>query len=105
MDDILIQKLLINYKLKKKYDYDKYHNERKLNQDFIEKNRERSKQYYENHKEDRKLNYEKNRDLLQMKNLYGYYNRNDKLDLFKSKHKYKYDKLIDIGFIKHQPDH
>lgn len=104
MDDILIQKLLINYKLKKKYDYDKYHNERKLNQDFIEKNRERSKQYYENHKEDRKLNYEKNKDLLQMKNLYGYYNRNKKLDLFKSKHKYKYDKLIDIGFIK-QLDH
>lgn len=100
MDDKLITKLLEDYKKKKLYDYNKYHNERKFNTEFIDKNRQRAKDHYRVNKENRKEEYIKNKDIQKSKNLYHYYRRNNNLQVFILKHIDKYNMLLSIGFIK-----
>ena len=99
-DDKLIQKLLSNYKKKKEYDYQIYHNEKKLNPEFMKKNRERANKHYHNNKLERKEYYEKNKDLHKCKNLYYYYKNRDRLEEFKDKYEDKYNILVSMEFIK-----
>ena len=98
-NDELIHKLLNNYKKRIVNDRIKYHTKNKLNPEFMESNRQRAKDHYEKNKEKKKQQYQNNKEIHKSKNLYAYYKRNNKLDIFKDKHKEKYDSLVEIGFI------
>ena len=102
-NDELIKKLLADYKKKIEHDRHTYHTVKKLNPEFMESNRQRAKLHYEKNKAKKKETYEKNKELHKSKNLYAYYKRNNKLDIFKDKHKDKYDNLVSIGFIHLEP--
>ena len=72
----------------------------KNNEDFKKKNRERAKAHYQNgYKEKKKEKYNENKDLLKNKSLFNYYKKQDKIDIFKTKHEDKYKMLVDKGFI------
>ncbi len=67
----------------KKQSNDEYYNNRRLDIDFKIKNRSNAKIYYN-----------QNRDYISAKNLCNYYLKNDKLDIFKIKHRDRYDLLF-----------
>jgi len=95
-----IARVLTNYKNKRIRENKYYHEVTKNKEEFKIKNRERAKLHYDNgYKEKKKEKYSNNKDILKNKALYNYYKKNDKLDIFKDKHKDKYDMLSDKGFI------
>ena len=95
-----IAKVLTNYKNKRNRENKYYHEVTKNKEDFKIKNRERAKNHYDNgYKEKKRENYVNNRDVIKNKSLYNYYKRNDKLEVFKDKHKDKYDMLSEKGLI------
>ena len=101
LSEAQISKILTNYKNKRIRENKYYHEVSKNKEEFKIKNRERAKLHYQNgYKEKRKINYENNKQLLSSKSLYNYYKRNDKIDIFKNKHKDKYDMLIEKNYIK-----
>tara|TARA_R110000803_G_scaffold3448_1_gene11676 strand:- start:670 stop:933 length:264 start_codon:yes stop_codon:yes gene_type:complete len=67
----------------KKQSNDEYYNNRRLDIDFKIKNRLNAKIYYDS-----------NRDYINAKNLCNYYLKNDKLDIFKIRHRDRYDLLF-----------
>ncbi len=72
-------------------------------EEFKLKNRERSKKHYnEGYKEKRKQNYNDNKDFIKNKSLFNYYKKKNNIDVFKEKHKDKYDLLIEKNFIKNE---
>ena len=95
-----IARVLINYKNKRERENKYYHEVSKNNEDFKKKNRERAKAHYQNgYKEKKKEKYNENKDLLKNKSLFNYYKKQDKIDIFKTKHEDKYKMLVDKGFI------
>jgi len=95
-----IARVLTNYKNKRIRENKYYHEVTKNKEEFKIKNRERAKLHYDNgYKEKKKEKYSNNKEFLKNKALYNYYKKNDKLDIFKDKHKDKYDMLSDKGFI------
>lgn len=101
LSEAQISKILTNYKNKRIRENKYYHEVTKNKEEFKIKNRQRAKTHYQNgYKEKRKINYENNKQLLSSKSLYNYYKRNHKLDIFKEKHKDKYDLLLEKDYIK-----
>ena len=95
-----IARVLTNYKNKREREQKYYHNVIKNKEEFKIKNRERAKNHYKNgYKEKKKENYQNNKELLKTKSLFNYYKKQDKIDIFKSKHEDKYKLLIDKGFL------
>tara|TARA_R100001509_G_scaffold7532_1_gene4340 strand:- start:59 stop:370 length:312 start_codon:yes stop_codon:yes gene_type:complete len=95
-----IARVLTNYKNKREREQKYYHNVIKNKEEFKIKNRERAKNHYKNgYNEKKKENYQNNKELLKTKSLFNYYKKQDKIDIFKSKHEDKYKLLIDKGFI------
>ncbi len=95
-----IARVLTNYKNKRIRETNYYHNVTKNKEEFKLKNRQRAKDHYANgYKEKKKQNYENNKELQQIKSLYNYYKKNDKIDKFKEKHEAKYQTLLDKGII------
>tara|TARA_R110000737_G_scaffold55487_4_gene78641 strand:- start:424 stop:738 length:315 start_codon:yes stop_codon:yes gene_type:complete len=86
------------YKKSRIRDKAKYQ-QNKLKEGFNEKNRERANAHYKANKEIKTTKYKDNRDVLNAKSLYNYYNRNDKVELFKTKHVNKYNLLITQGLL------
>ena len=95
-----IQKILQNYKNKRDRENKYYHDVTKNSDDFKIKNRQRAKAHYDNVGKDmKKESYQKNKELLSAKSLYNYYKKNDNLDVFKEKHKSKFDILLEANII------
>ena len=95
-----IKTILNNYKTKKEKQNKYYHEVTKHKEDFKIKNRERAKLYYHNgYKEKKKQHYQDNKDILKNKYLYNYYKKTNKIEVFKEKHKDKYDMLSEKGLI------
>ncbi len=101
LDEKQIQNILTNYKNKRIRENKYYHEVSKHKEEFKIKNRQRAKLHYENgYKEKKKINYENDKEFLKNKSLYNYYKRNDKIEVFKEKHKDKYDMLVDKNYVK-----
>ena len=95
-----IDKILATYKKKRERENKYYHDVSKDNEEFKMKNRQRAKAHYDRiGKDAKKDRYESNREMLQIKSLYNYYKKNDKLDIFKEKHEEKYKILVDKGIL------
>jgi len=95
-----IARLLTNYKNKRIRENKYYHEVTKNKEEFKIKNRERAKAHYHNgYKDKKRENYSNNKDVLQMKSLYNYYKRKDKIDIFKEKHEDKFKMLSEKGLI------
>ena len=95
-----IQKILQNYKNKRDRENKYYHDVTKNSDDFKIKNRQRAKSHYDNVGKDmKKESYQKNKELLSAKSLYNYYKKRDNLDVFKEKHKSKFDILLEANII------
>ena len=95
-----IDKILANYKKKRERENKYYHEVSKDNEEYKIKNRERAKaHYHKSGKDMKKEKYESNKEILQIKSLFNYYKKTDKLDVFKEKHQDKYNILIDKGII------
>ena len=96
-----IEKILTNYKNKRLRENQYYHEVSKNNDEFKNKNRERARNHYNNgYKELRKVKYDENKETYKLKSLFRYYKKQDKIETFKEKHGEKYEKLVEIGFIK-----
>ena len=95
-----IQKILQNHKKKRDRENKYYHDVTKNSEDFKIKNRQRAKTHYDNVGKDmKKESYQKNKELLSAKSLYNYYKKRDNLDVFKEKHKSKFDILLEANII------
>ena len=95
-----IARVLTNYKNKRERENKYYHEVTKNKEEFRIKNRERAKNHYQNgYKEKKKENYNNNKEFLKTKSLFNYYKKNDKIDVFKSKHEDKYKMLLEKGVI------
>ena len=94
-----ISDILKNYKTQKDRSKDYYHKV-KDTEEFKMKNRARAKKHYENgYNVKRKDEYKNNADVIKAKNLYYYYKKTHKIDLFKEKHSDKYETLVSINYI------
>lgn len=95
-----IARVLTNYKNKRIRENKYYHEVTKNKEEFKIKNRERAKAHYHNgYKDKKREKYSNNKDVLQMRSLYNYYKRNDKIDIFKEKHEDKFKMLSEKGLI------
>jgi len=100
MDEEQIENILTIYKNKRQREKNYYHEVSKHKNDFKIKNRQRAKDHYNNgYREKKKIQYENNKQLLSSKSLFNYYKRNNKLEVFKEKHKDKYDLLLEKGYV------
>jgi hypothetical protein len=98
-NEALFQNLLNKYKKQLEYGKQYYHTH-KTDDEFIAKNRDRSKKYYTNNIDKKREYYKANVEDIKLKNNYNYYKKNNKLELFKERHPDKFNRLVDIGFIK-----
>ncbi len=98
MSEEQINKIIENYKQQKIKDKNRYET-LKLNEDFKVKNRERARLHYEKNKDKKKQKYQDNKDFLNAKSILQYYKYNDKVNIFKEKHKDKYELLHSKGII------
>ena len=98
MSEEQINKIIENYKQQKIKDKNRYEN-LKLNEDFKVKNRERARLHYEKNKDKKKQKYQDNKDILNAKSLLQYYKYNNKVNIFKDKHKDKYELLYSKGIV------
>jgi hypothetical protein len=95
-----IDKILANYKKKRERENKYYHEVSKDNEQYKLKNRERAKAHYHKAGKDmKKERYESNKDMMQIKSLFNYYRKIDKIDVFKEKHQVKYNILVEKGVI------
>tara|TARA_R110000765_G_scaffold114032_4_gene206604 strand:+ start:1164 stop:1475 length:312 start_codon:yes stop_codon:yes gene_type:complete len=95
-----IDRIVTNYKKKRERENKYYHDVNKNNEEFKIKNRARAKAHYDRvGKNMKKDKYESDKDLCQIKSLFNYYRKNDKIDIFKKKHESKYEILIEKGIL------
>ena len=92
-----IEKILESYKKKRTKENNYYHEVSKNQDDFKIKNRARAKEHYDKNKDVKKEKYQNNKELICAKNLYKYYEKNDKIEIFKEKHPLKWDLLNVYG--------
>lgn len=96
-DDAKIKKIVELYKRRCERDRIKYQR-KKDDPEFIKQNRLRAKAHYDTvYKAKKKQNYEDNKEILQIKCLFRYYKKNDKVEAFKTKYPGKYKILQDHG--------
>jgi chemotaxis methyl-accepting protein methylase len=94
-----ISDILKNYKTQKERSRE-YYDKVKDTEEFKIKNRARAKKHYDNgYNVKRKDEYKNNADVIKAKNLYYYYKKTDKLNVFKHKHADKYEALLSINYI------
>lgn len=94
-----ISDILKNYKTQKQRSRE-YYDKVKDTEEFKMKNRARAKNHYDNgYSEKRREKYIQNADELKAKNLYNYYRKKDKIDLFKEIHADKYEALVSMNYI------
>lgn len=103
MNEKEIQRILTIHKNMLESSRKRYHEVKKHDPEFIKKNRERSNKWYELNKEKRKEKYDNERNTINAKASYNYYKRKNNLELFKVRHKAKYDILLNVGYIKPDP--
>tara|TARA_R110001592_G_scaffold18271_3_gene76071 strand:- start:9296 stop:9637 length:342 start_codon:yes stop_codon:yes gene_type:complete len=97
-DNAQIEKICHLYTKRCERDRVKYQR-KKDDPEFIKQNRLRAKAHYETiYKEKKKQNYENNKQLLQIKSLFRYYKKNDRVEAFKTKYPERYQILQDHGF-------
>ena len=91
--------MMKKYTETKKTQRDYYHNVRKHNEEFKNKNKERATKYYNDNKEKSREKYIKDKEFISSRNLYNYYRKNNKVDVFEKNHKVKYDLLVSRNVI------
>lgn len=94
-----INKIILDYKTKQSRQREYYKTHLKDNETFKMKNRERAKANYEKNKQKRRDEYLASADLRKAKSLYHYYNKRDKLDVFKERHSERFDLLVEKGIV------
>ena len=99
MEEQQIQKILDNHKKMLEKSKERYHTVKKLNPEYMEKNRQTARDWYENNKDKRKEQYKKNKPFMNARSQYYYYKNRNRMEEFKTKHKDKYDLLVEKGFI------
>ena len=98
MNEEEIIKLLQYYKEKREYDRYRYHNYLKNDPEWVDKQKKWNRESYHKHR-DKRLEYNnKNKDIINTKNLYRWYYKNNKQDDFKLKFPDKYKLLVDMNF-------
>ena len=98
LSDEKIKAIVNQYKKKRERENRKYNEELKNDPEWIKSNREKSKLYYHTHKDHYKEKYNDNKDFIRIRNLYQYYLRNNKVEIFKAKHPEKYKYLMEKGY-------
>jgi hypothetical protein len=93
-----INKILSNYTKKKEYEKQRYMSIKDTD-DFKILNRQRSKAHYDKHKDIKLQNYQDNKEVMNAKSSYRYYNKVNKLELFAERNKEKYELLKSINYI------
>ena len=96
-NDEQIKQILNQYAKKRNREKNYYHDNNKDNEEFQIKNRERAKKHYQENKEKKKEKYDNNKEFLKSRQLYYYYRKNDKLDVFQEKYQDKVDLLKKRG--------
>lgn len=97
-DNDKITKIIDAYKKRQQRDRAKYLRN-KDDPNFIMQNRARAKAHYESHYKDiKKSNYENNKEFNQVKSLYYYYKKTNKIDQFINKYPKKVEILTNHGF-------
>jgi hypothetical protein len=94
-----IQRILTLYKQNKEKNKENYQ-KIKDTEEFKMKNRARAKAHYHKNKELKKNHYEQNKELIKARSSYQYYLKQDRLDEFKEKYPFRYEKLIHSNYIK-----
>ena len=89
--------VLKRYKERKEKDKQKYL-KIKDNEDFKIQNRARAKEHYEKTKDLRKETYRQQKELMNAKNSFYYYKRNDRVDEFQQKYPDRYELLKLNGY-------
>tara|TARA_R100000935_G_scaffold40973_1_gene62495 strand:- start:23 stop:352 length:330 start_codon:yes stop_codon:yes gene_type:complete len=98
MNEEEIIKVLQYYKEKREYDRYRYHNYLKNDPEWVDKQKKWNRESYHKHR-DKRLEYNnKNKDIINTKNLYRWYYKNNKQDDFKLKFPDKYKLLVDMNF-------
>tara|TARA_R110002051_G_scaffold297193_3_gene363455 strand:+ start:587 stop:946 length:360 start_codon:yes stop_codon:yes gene_type:complete len=97
--DEKIKKIINQYKRKRERENDKYHNELKLDAEWKKMNTEHSKDYYNKNVDDIKQKYQNNKEFIKCRNLYYYYKRDNRENIFISKHPEKCKVLDDNCFV------
>lgn len=95
-----IKKLITNHQKKLENDRHIYLTKHKDDKEFQEKNRQRANDYYKRNKEKVKNRMDKNKVKNSALSSYRYYNKTNRIDLFKKKHPEKYKYLVEIDYIK-----
>ena len=103
MNEKEIQRILDIHKNMLESSRKRYHEVKKHDPEFIKKNRERSNKWYELNKAKRKDKYDNEKHIINAKASYNYYKNRNNLEVFKVKHKAKYDILVNIGYVKQDP--
>jgi len=93
-----INKMINSYKKRQLRDKKKY-DKNKDNEDFKVKNRARAKAHYEANKEMKQNTYKKNKELLNCRSLYNYYNYHSRSNEFIEKYPDKCEVLRNHGFV------
>ncbi len=97
-DNDKITKIIDSYKKRRERDRAKYLRN-KDDPNFVQQNRARAKAHYDAHyKETKKINYQNNKEFNQVKSLYYYYKRTNKIDQFMKKYPQKIEILTNHGF-------
>jgi hypothetical protein len=91
-----ILKLYKQNKEKNKANYEKI----KDTEEFKQKNRARAKAHYHGNKELKKNAYIQNKELIKARSSYRYYMKRDRVQEFKEKYPERYEKLVDMNYIK-----
>ena len=100
MSDEKIKNMVDRYMSNLEKKKELYHSVHKHDEEFMQRNRERANKHFQMNKDKKKQYYQDNIESKKLNNLYYYYKKKDKMDLFKSKHPDKYDKLVKMGKIK-----
>ena len=98
-----IQHILKLYKQNKernKAHYDKVKN----TEEFKMKNRERAKVHYHKNKELKQNAYMENKEVIKARSSYRYYLKRDRVEEFKKKYPFRYEKLVCNNYIKDTED-
>ncbi len=103
MNEEEIQRILTIHKNMLESSRKRYHEVKKHDPEFVKKNRDRSNKWYELNREKRKEKYNNEKHIINAKASYNYYKKRNNIELFKVRHKGKYDILVDAGYIKPQP--
>ena len=99
LTDEQITRIILSHKKRLEYDRKRYHEVNKFDPVFIARNRQRAKEHYQKYGNKKRENYAENKDVLSARSSYRYYNKTNRLELFKTRKPVKYQLLVDKGII------